>query len=273
MSTALDRAALLDQLAGGVAALTSSPAWRRYLDVQSRFHRYSFNNVLLIAAQRPEASLVAGFGAWRRLGRTVRRGERAIWIVAPLVSRTGSAEDRSERPIVRRFRFVPVFDVSQTEGEPLPEVCRRLEGDPPERYYRHLVDVARSAGFAVREHRFGGSTNGDCSHPRRLIRIESAISPAQRVKTLAHEVAHALLHEQFEDRARAELEAESVAYVVCRVFGIDSGSYSFGYVATWAGGGPEALAGIRTSGERIHAAASGIVGSLGEVPAVVPGTR
>ena len=91
-------------------------AWRRYLDVQSRFHRYSFNNVLLIAAQCPEASLVAGFGAWRRLGRTVRRGERAIWIVAPMVSRTGLADDRADGPVVRGFRFVPVFDVEPDRG-------------------------------------------------------------------------------------------------------------------------------------------------------------
>ena len=98
-----------------------------------------------------------------------------------------------------------------------------------------LVNVARSIGFTVEDHEFNGSANGDCCHADHRIRVETTNTPAQRVKTLAHELAHALLHESYDNRALAELEAESTAYVVCQVLGIDSGDYSFGYVATWAG--------------------------------------
>ena len=257
-----DRAALLAQLTEGIGSLTTSTAWHRYLDVQSRFHRYSFHNVLLIAAQCPEARRVAGFGAWRKLHRSVRRGERAIWVVAPMVARrpgTGPDEDRS---VISGFKLVPVFDIGQTDGAPLPAVCHRLEGDPPAALYSRLVEVAGNLGFAVVDHSFAAGTNGDCSHALRRIRVESAVSQAQRVKTLAHELAHAVLHEEVDDLARAELEAESAAYVVCRALGIDSGCYSFGYVASWAGGGAPAVAGIKASGDRIHAAARAVLGPL-----------
>ncbi len=107
-----------------------------------------------------------------------------------------------------------------------------------------------------------GTTNGDCVHARRRIRVECRNRPAQQVKTLAHELAHALLHEGTTDRSLAELEAESTAYVVCRSLGLDSGDYSFGYVACWAGGGPEAVAAITSSGRAIQRAASTILDGL-----------
>jgi hypothetical protein len=152
-----------------------------------------------------------------------------------------------------------VFDVAQTDGEELPTVCSRLDGDDPIGAYDILFEVARSIGFTVVPHEFDGTTNGDCSHSECRIRIEIRNTPAQQVKTLAHEIAHALLHEKFESRALAELEAESVAYVVCQSIGIDSGDYSFGYVATWAGGGEQAIAGIKASGERIQKTAATIL--------------
>ena len=101
--------------------------------------------------------------------------------------------------------------------------------------------------------------NGDCTHSEHRIRVETRNTPAQRVKTLAHEIAHALLHEQFDSRALAELEAESTAYVVCQSLGLDSSDYSFGYVATWAGGGEQAIAGIKASCERIQRTAATIL--------------
>jgi len=117
-------------------------------------------------------------------------------------------------------------------------------------------------GFTVEDHEFGDTTNGDCSASGRRIRVESRNSPAQRAKTLAHEIAHALLHNRVDDRALAELEAESTAYVVCRSVGLDPGDYSFGYVATWAGGGAEAIVRIKTSCDRIQKAAAFILRSL-----------
>ena len=239
---------LIDQLTEGIANLTSSANWQRYLDFQSRFHRYSFGNVLLIAAQCHEATRVAGFNAWRKMNRFVRKGEKAIWILAPMVYKNADAESGENDRIIRGFKFVGVFDVAQTDGEELPSICKRIDGDDPAGLYAQLVTVAESIGFSVENHEFGGSTNGDCTYDLHRIRVEAHNTPAQRVKTLAHEITHALLHEGHNDRALAELEAESTAYVVCRALGIDSSDYSFGYVATWAGGNDEAQEAIRAPG-------------------------
>jgi hypothetical protein len=249
---------LVEQLTEGIADLTSSDRWRRYLDFQSRFHRYSASNVLLILAQRPDATRVAGFRAWLSHGRAVRKGERAIWILAPMVH--ADDDDRVER--VCGFKWVPVFDVAQTEGDDLPAVCRPLSGDTGAAEFVRLVDVAGLIGFRVEDHRFDGTTNGDCCHRRRRIRIEIERSPSQRLKTLAHELAHAILHETVENLSVAELEAESTAYVVCAHLGVDTAAYSFGYVASWAGGGGAAIASIKASCDRIQRAADAIVGSL-----------
>lgn len=252
---------LVEKLTEGIASLAGSAQWRHHLEFQSRFHRYSFGNVVLIATQRPEATWVAGFNAWRRLGRWVRKGESAIWILAPMTYRRRDGEGTDETPVIRGFKFIPVFDISQTDGAEPPEVCTRLEGDDPACVYGRLVSVASSVGFSVQDHDFGSAVNGDCDHRSRTIRVEVANKPAQRVKTLAHEIAHALLHADFEDRALAELEAESTAYVVCQALGIDSGRYSFGYLATWAGGGDAAIAAIRASCQRIQAASASILGT------------
>ena len=250
---------LIEKLAEGISNLTTSEEWQCHLDFQSKFHRYSFNNVLLIAAQCHEASQVAGFNAWRKMNRFVRKGEKAIWILAPMVYKNADAEDGEDDRVIRGFKFVPVFDVAQTDGEELPTICNRLDGDDPAGHYTTLLGVARSVGFTVEDHEFNGTTNGDCTHSEHRIRVETRNTPAQRVKTLAHEIAHALLHEQFDSRALAELEAESTAYVVCQALGIDSSDYSFGYVATWAGGGEQAIAGIKASCERIQRTAATIL--------------
>lgn len=249
---------LIDKLTEGITALASSEQWRRYLDTQSRFHRYSFGNVLLILAQREHATRVAGFNTWKRLGRSVCKGEKAIWILAPMIYKTTDDQESDER-VLRGFKWAPVFDIAQTDGDELPSAATRLNGADPAGHYNALVCVAESIGFAIRDHTFDNSTNGDCSHAERRIRIETRNSPAQRVKTLAHEIAHAILHESYGNRAVAELEAESVAYIVCAALGIDSADYSFGYVTTWAGGADQALAAIKTSGERIQRAAAGIL--------------
>jgi antirestriction protein ArdC len=266
MTTSHDRSHLLASLEEGIARLTTSDSWRDHLAFQSRFHRYSYGNVLLIAAQDREATQVAGFRSWQRLNRTVRKGEKAIWILAPMVGRRpGSSSDGDER-VIRGFRYVPVFDIAQTHGDDPPLVCTRLEGGDPDGLYPRLVEVARSIDFTIVNHEFTDTTNGDCSSSARRIRIETRNSPAQRVKTLAHELGHALLHESVEDRALAELEAESTAYVVCRGLGLDTGGYSFGYVATWAGGGTQAIATIKSCCDRIQKTATFILRSLEEAP-------
>ncbi len=254
---------LLVQLSEGITALTTSEEWIRHLNVQSRFHRYSFGNVVLIASQLPGASQVAGFRAWLKLGRSVRKGERAIWILAPMVAKRAKGEDAGEDCVIAGFKYVAVFDISQTEGAELPAPCRKLVGEEPLQHVGRLTEVADSLGFSVESLELADGVNGDCSFELHRIRIERRNAPAQRVKTLAHELAHALLHRAAPDRRLAELEAESTAYVVCHHLGLDSASYTFGYVAIWAGGGEEAVAGIRASGSRIQGAASTIIDLVG----------
>jgi len=263
MTATAARPELLAQLTEGVAKLTTSDDWQRYLDFQSRFHSYSFGNVLLIAAQRPSASRVAGFHAWRKLGRHVLKGEKAIWILAPMVYKQDDATAGDDERVIRGFKYVPVFDVAQTDGEELPSVCNRLDGDDPSGLYGGLVSVAQSLGFSVEITDLPGTTNGDCSHLEHRIRIRIGNSPVQQVKTLAHEIAHAILHADYSDRALAELEAESTAYVVCSSLGLDSSDYSLGYVTTWAGGGDAAIAAIKASGERIQKTAAQILRPFG----------
>ncbi len=251
----VDVKAHLAQLREGVAALASSAAWQRHLEFQSRFHHYSPRNTMLIASQCEHASYVASYQRWQRLGRFVRKGEHAIWILAPVLGRNDpNPEGREEREAVRGFQLVPVFDLSQTDGAPVPSLCELLGAHVPTEHYARLCVVAQTLGYRVQDHDFAGAANGDCNYAERRLRVEVANPPAQRLKTLAHELAHAVLHADRADRSLAELEAESVAYVVCRILGVDTGSYSFGYVTAWAGGGAEAIAAINASCERIHRA-------------------
>lgn len=262
MSATSSRPELIAQLNDGIAKLTTSEEWIRFLDYQSRFHRYSWGNTLLITQQCPHATRVAGFHAWRKMSRVVRRGEKAIWILAPMVYKNADDAAGDDERIVRGFKWVPTFDISQTDGDPLPEVCRRLTGDDPKGLYGQLVGVAQSIGFTVQDTELPAEVNGDCSHLTKTIRVEITNAPAQRVKSLAHELAHALLHEEYKNRGLAELEAESVAFVVCRSLNLDTSDYSFAYVAQWSGGGDEAIAGIKASCDRIQKTAATILRSF-----------
>lgn len=259
---------VLNDLIDGIAKLTSSETWQEWLTVQSRFHRYSFNNTMLIQLQCHEATRIAGFHAWRKLGRNVRKGEKAIWILAPVTRKLTEAEDtdgqageRKSRAIVA-FKPAAVFDIAQTDGEDLPEIVSRLHGEDEGGAYTLLRTVAHGLGYTVEEEMLPGSRNGDCNFETRSIRVEVRNEQVQQVKTLAHEIAHAMLHEDFKDRALAELEAESVAYIVCAAFGIDSSDYSFGYVTSWGGGGDEAIAAIRAAGSRIQKTADEIISRI-----------
>ena len=266
---------VLQQLRDGVAALTDSQAWQRYLDVQRRFHQYSWGNCMLISQQRPEATRVAGYRAWQDLGRQVRRGEKAIMIIAPVSYKDRVENDNGESTETRSihgFRAVSVFDVSQTDGEPLPQVAQRLTGGDPTFATRRLQVVAGDLGYKTLIEDFEGSANGDCNFAEHRIRVRSGLAPAQVVKTLAHEIGHALLHnpdrsaERPIGRQLAELEAESVAYVTCQQLGIDSGDYSFGYIAHWAGDGEQAIKAIEASAAQIQHAAHFVLTALGDGP-------
>ncbi len=264
-----DKTNILDRLVEGITQLTSSERWQEWLTMQSRFHAYSFNNTLLILTQKPEATRVAGFNAWRKLDRFVRKGEKGIWILAPMVYKSDTGDEATaEDPtkVIRGFKPVPVFDVSQTDGAELPEVCIRLDGEDEAGLYDRLRSVAASIGFSVEDADDLNGANGMCTHDEHRIQVLASNSSVQRVKTLAHELGHAILHAPGEgrpdSRAVLELEAESVAYVVCAAAGITSDDYSLGYVATWSGGGDEALAAIKASGARIQRAADQILSAL-----------
>ena len=167
------------------------------------------------------------------------------------------------------FRAVSVFDVSQTDGEPLAELpCHRLSGDDPTGSYDRLRRFAHGLGYTVEEDYLPGEMNGDCNFALRRLRIEVRNDQLQQAKSLAHELVYVLLHDGFPgSRELAGLQAKSVAYLVCDGLGVDSSSYSFGYVANWAGGGDGALAGIKASGRRVQSAARQILDGLATIQA------
>jgi hypothetical protein len=266
---------VLQQLREGIGELTSSAAWEQYLRVQRTFYQYSWGNCLLIGSQRPDATRVAGYQAWRKLNRQVNVGEKGIRILAPVTYKQQeaqqsdqSANDSPEVRVLRSFRSVAVFDISQTSGEPLPEVTTRLLGDEPVSAFRRLSTVAGELGFRIEFTELPGERNGECDFKTSTIRIRTGLEPAQVAKTFAHELGHAILHHPSEmpvgglPRGLVELEAESVAYVVCRELGLDSSRYSLGYIANWAGDGAQAVHGIETSAARIRKASQIILESL-----------
>lgn len=254
-------AELTRQLENGVKAVFSSDRYAEYLQAMSKFYRYSYGNVLLILAQCPYASQVAGYRLWRdEFGRQVKRGEKGIAILAPstyhrdkLVDRKdpdtgatlkgpdGQPLQETQRVKLTRFVIVHVFDVSKTEGKEVPSLgVNELTGSVED--FSALYDrlVALSPLPIVQED-FPGEAKGMCCYNDQRIVIRPGMSQVQTVKTLIHEIAHAKLHdpvnvpkEERKGRSAKEVEAESVAYVVCQRLGIDTSDYSFGYVAGWS---------------------------------------
>jgi hypothetical protein len=271
------REELLGKLSDGIDKLADSDEWRRYLDCQARFPRYSFNNTLLILCQKPDATTVMSFGnregttGWKSIGRHVKEGETSLRIFAPstrkvAVEREGETEEVSQ---LTGFRLVPVFDVSQTEGEPIPEAVHLLEGEAPEGVFDKLTKVAESIGFTVQvtpEIEGHPGANGLCEYGPKLLTVAGNRSAAQQIKSLAHEIGHAMLHGKPElqlTRNTCELEAESVAYVTCQQLGMDTSQYSFGYALGWKGNDPDkAREAIKASGARIHTASQKIIDGL-----------
>lgn len=234
----------LEVLNGNVERIRDSREWQAVLRLRSRLHRYSFSNSLLILSQCPEATMVAGYRRWQELGRQVRKGERSIAIMAPLVRKD---DDGSQH--VFGFRTASVFDISQTDGEPLPEppAPERLEGNEreAERALARLVEHATAHGIPVEfTESVPGGALGMYSRVEHSITVLASLSPLQRLKTAIHEVAHAFLHAKDREgisRERGEIEAETVAFLVSDALGLDTGAYSFHYVAHWMGDAGELL--------------------------------
>jgi hypothetical protein len=275
-----DYSGLLEGLSVGIADLTTSEKWTQYLDVQSKFYRYSPNNVMLILLQNPYATRVAGYRAWQALDHQVLAKESALRILAPIIYKRDDVPEGESTREIRGFKLVPVFDISQTEGPDLPDIVSKLEGVAPEGVFAKLTEFAQGIGFRVeRPESLDSGANGDTSHSEGRIRVVSSNSEAQQAKTLAHEIGHALLHDPGVEatkeltRGLKELEAESAAYVICTALGMDTSDYSFGYVAGWAGGAPEALQGIKSSTGRIQKAATAVLKTFEVEEPVVEATN
>ncbi len=230
--------ASLDGLAQAVDDVRASETFRQFLDVQARFHKYSWHNTLLICMQRPDATQVAGYRTWQKLGRQVCKGEGGIMIFAPCPwkreKETDTGETETEQGIY--FKAVHVFDVGQTDGPDLPTVDVPTVDARADDLLANLIRVAESRGIAVNFRPISSGPFGASKHGS--IDVDNSHATGQQAKTLSHELAHEALH--WEDRgpftrSLAELEAESVAYVVCLHFGLNTEVRSSRYIALWDG--------------------------------------
>lgn len=278
------------QLSDGVLALNDPQDWQAWLKFASRFHKYSFGNSLLIMAQDPHATHVAGYQAFKAMGRQVRRGETGIKVLAPITRREPRLDDggrpqhdESGRPLYRTHvvatKPVTVFDIRQTDGPPLPDPGigqpTLLTGQDPAGLWDRLQGFLEGRGFDVRRGPCHDGANGYTDFTRRLVMVRDDVDDAQSVKTLAHEGAHSILHSDrssLDCRGILEVEAESVAYMVTSAHGLDSSQYTFNYVAGWALNAvteDRDLADIlRTTGQRVIGAADLILQATQPAPSV-----
>ena len=284
---------ITDRLEQGITELFDSERYREYLRVMSKFHNYSFNNTLLIAMQKPDASLVAGFSAWKNnFGRNVIKGQKGIKIIAPspykvkqemkkidphtqqpIIGKDGKPVTEEKEITIPAYKVVSVFDVSQTEGRELPDIAvNELTGDV-ERYRDFFAALEKTSPVPIGFEQIPGSSHGYYHLEDKRIAIDEGMSEIQTLKTAIHEIAHAKLHdidlnapenEQQPriDRRTREVEAESVAYTVCQHYGLDTSDYSFGYVAGWSSG--RELSELKNSLETIRSAAAEIINSIDE---------
>lgn len=232
------------KLEDGIKTTLTSENYKNYLSFMNTFHEYSFNNCMLIWLQKPEATLVAGYKTWQNKKRQVKKGEKGIKILAPcpkkFTSKKTTEDGKEEEKEVEYmdFRTVSVFDISQTEGEPVPEVLHQLKNDVSN--FKDLFSKLESVSpvpIVFNEI----DANGVFSSSNNCITINKGLSEEQTIKTTIHEIAHAILHnpngeEKGADRKTREIQAESVAFIVCDFLGIDSSEYSFGYIAGWCKG-------------------------------------
>lgn len=250
------------KLEQGVQDIFTSGKYEEYLKTMSKFHNYSANNCLLIMMQCPAATLVAGYKTWQNeFKRQVKKGERSIKILAPMQRKYIDKDEDGNEIEVRYtvYRAVPVFDLSQTDGEPLKTITNELKGDADSDLIDKLVKVAP---VPVSFEDFSGSAYGYFSHDENRIVVRDGIDNRHKVKTLVHEITHSILHceegeQKDADRRTKEVQAESVAFVVLNYLGIDTGEYSFGYVAGWSAG--KELKELQASIEVIRKTAGAII--------------
>ena len=255
---------LTDKLEQGLQDLFNSDSYCNYLRTMSKFHNYSFNNTLLIAMQKPDATLVAGYKAWQKnFERHVNKGEKAIRILAPapykikeerdkidpvtqelLLDKDGNPQKEEVEITIPAFRAVSVFDVAQTDGKPIPELAAKELLSDVEGYQDMIRAVEAISPVPIELEEIAGDSKGYYDREAKRIAVQENMSEGQTLKTMIHEVAHSKLHskevEQDEqmkkDRNTKEVEAESIAYTVCQHFGVDTSDYSFGYIAGWSSG-------------------------------------
>jgi hypothetical protein len=247
-------AALRDEIDRAMTHLSNAEGWHAFLESQAKFHAYSVNNAWLIYAQKRDATQVAGFNDWKhKHGRVVRRGERAIWILAPITRKVEVANERGETEPQHRvvgFRAVPVFDVSQTDGPPLPERPRIDAGEladvVPEGMVDELSSFVEAKGFTI-SRADTGDAGGWTDFASHKVVLSDKATDAEAARTLAHEAAHIALDHGGRasayhmrpggERPTMEIEAESVAYVLGRQYGMETiGAKSFEYIDVWAQG-------------------------------------
>jgi len=256
----MDTDSILARLTAGVRELTSSDKWVEWLKAQAKFHDYSWRNTLLIWMQMPTATRCAGYRKWQDLKRQVKSGERGIAILAPVMARKEEGmSDDTRRPVY--FRTVYVFDVSQTQGEELPiDPIKSIGGTSMHEAMERLTNGLKGEGYSVDIGEQATSAKGWLLGKSIVVNTKNRDLNDQ-FRTLAHEAGHALLGHQDKNQMEAsnrgeqEVEAESTAYVVCEALGIDSGDYSFGYVANWGDGKPEEVE------KTIKAAMSAVAGT------------
>ena len=280
----------------GIKELFESEKYMRYLSVMSRFHRYSVNNTMLIYMQKPDATLVAGYNKWKnQFERHVKNGEHGITIIAPTPFKKKIEEQKldpdtkapmldqdgkvimEEREVeIPMFRPVKVFDVSQTDGKPLPELASSLSGSV-QNYEIFMEALRRSAPVPLSVEPMAANMDGYFSPDQQRIAIRAGMSEVQTVSAAVHEIAHSKLHNyakaqeeaaragdkeppKKKDRNTEEVEAESISYAVCQYYGIQTGENSFGYIANWSQG--KELPELRASLETINKAAGELIADI-----------
>lgn len=272
---------LTEQLEKSIQDFMESEKYKTFLSSMAKFHNYSLNNQILIAVQKPDSTLCAGYTTWQKQNRYVKKGEKGIRIICPapykkeylkdVIDKTtgkpellpdGKAKQEIVQKVIPFFKVGYVYDISQTEGQPLPEIADILEGDLDEVLKSLKEAMLQVSPVPVRFQPIGGEANGFYSPAAGEIVVDSTLSEKQSLKTLIHETAHALLHNpettsSQSTRETKEVEAESVAYVVCQYFGLDTSDYSFGYIAGWSSGKgtPE----LKASLETIRETSNGII--------------
>ena len=278
---------ITERLEQGIQAIFESERYKEYLRVMSKFHDYSLNNTLLIAMQKPDASLVAGFSAWKnKFERSVKKGEKGIKIIAPSPFKVKQEMEKidpdTQKPVVGRdgkpiteereitipaYKVVSVFDVSQTEGKEIPDISAENLVADVEQYEDFFKALEKTSPVPIAFEQIEGGANGYYHLEDKRIAIDEGISELQTLKTAIHEIAHARLHDvdlnapkdeqNRVDRRTREVQAESVAYAVCQHFGLDTSEYSFAYVAGWSSG--KEMSELKASLETIQAEAKELI--------------